>query len=146
MKKNNLDEMQEQKLLKIEHNACWLSWTCLLIAIFVQPLLGANFFDILGETLVLLVNCIYLTCACLKNGIWDRRLSANWKTNLVMSLVAGVGICIFSYFYFSRRTSNMEALFYLCLIGSLITFAICFGALTLCTSLYKKRRKKLDQE
>ena len=35
MKKNNLDEMQEQELLKIEHNGCWwpsgdcwLLWPC----------------------------------------------------------------------------------------------------------------------
>ena len=30
MKKNNLDEMQEQELLKIEHNGCWLAFWGLL--------------------------------------------------------------------------------------------------------------------
>ncbi len=25
-KKSNLDEMQEQKLLQIEHNMAWLAW------------------------------------------------------------------------------------------------------------------------
>ena len=30
MKKSNLDEMQEQELLKIEHNGCWLAFWGLL--------------------------------------------------------------------------------------------------------------------
>ncbi len=32
MKKNNLDERQEQTLLRIEHNGCWLSFWGLMIA------------------------------------------------------------------------------------------------------------------
>ena len=35
MKKTNLDEMQELKLLKIEHNAYWFCFTGLLAAIAV---------------------------------------------------------------------------------------------------------------
>lgn len=34
--KNNLDEMQEHKLLKIEHNGCWFAIWSLLAAIFIQ--------------------------------------------------------------------------------------------------------------
>ena len=34
--KNNLDEMQEQKLLKIEHNGMWFALWGLIIAIIVQ--------------------------------------------------------------------------------------------------------------
>lgn len=36
MKKNNLDEMQEQELLKIEHNGCWLAFWGLLAVMAVQ--------------------------------------------------------------------------------------------------------------
>ena len=35
-KKNNLDEMQEQKLLKIEHNGCWLAFWGLFIVLIAQ--------------------------------------------------------------------------------------------------------------
>ena len=35
-RKNNLDEMQEQELLKIEHNGCWLAFWGLLISMIVQ--------------------------------------------------------------------------------------------------------------
>ena len=34
--KNNLDEMQEQELLKIEHNGCWLAFWGLLVTMIVE--------------------------------------------------------------------------------------------------------------
>ena len=34
--KNKLDEMQEQKLLHIEHNGCWFAFWALIVAMFVQ--------------------------------------------------------------------------------------------------------------
>jgi len=36
--KNRLDEMQEQKMLQIEHNACWLAFWGLLAVMFGQIL------------------------------------------------------------------------------------------------------------
>lgn len=44
MKKNksNLDERQELKLLKIEHNGCWFAFWGLLAVMLVQLLLGNN--------------------------------------------------------------------------------------------------------
>ena len=37
-KKNRLDEMQEQKMLRIEHNCCWLAFFGLFAVILVQLL------------------------------------------------------------------------------------------------------------
>ena len=34
-KKSNLDEMQEQELLKVEHNGCWIAFWGLLAAIII---------------------------------------------------------------------------------------------------------------
>ena len=39
--KNNLDEMQEQKLLHIEHNGCWLAFWALLAAMTAESLLAS---------------------------------------------------------------------------------------------------------
>ena len=39
MKKSNLDEMQEQAMLKIEHNGCWFAFWGLLAAMGIQMLL-----------------------------------------------------------------------------------------------------------
>lgn len=146
MKKNNLDEMQEQKLLQIEHTGFWLTFTCLLIAIMVQGILGAGFFGILGETLSLLVVSIYVAVSCTKNGIWDRRFKPDSKTNLLFSLAAGIFIAIFTYFHIASRVETSWYAVIACLIAAAFVFSLCFAALSLCAVLYKKRRKKLDEE
>ena len=73
---NKLDEMQEQRLLHIERNGCWFAFWALLISIFVQMFIfgPGNFKEIAGEWIVFMILAIYLSAACLKNGIWDRRL------------------------------------------------------------------------
>ena len=145
MKKNNLDEMQEQELLKIEHNGCWLAYWGLLAVIAVQMLMGAPGSQVLGEWIVFMVLALYIVIACLRKGIWDRHLKANRKTNLIISLLAAAaaGILI--------TVSNpylSEPLDYVLVAGISggFTFVLCFIALSLSMKLYKKRREKLEQE
>ena len=145
MKKNNLDEMQEQELLKIEHNGCWLAFWGLLAVMVIQMVMGVPGAQMLGEWIVFMVLALYIVIACLRKGIWDRRLKANRKTNLIISLLAGTaaGILI--------TVSNpylSEPLDYVLVAGISggFTFVLCFIALSLSTKLYKKRREKLDQE
>ena len=103
-RKNNLDEMQEQKLLRIEHNGVWFAFWGLLVAILIQSLTGGvnEFRNIIGELVVFLGLDLYLLVACMKNGIWDRKLRANTKTNIIVSLVGGtvVGLLYFISSYF----------------------------------------------
>lgn len=146
MKKSNLDEMQEQKLLKIEHNGYWLAYAGLIAAILVQGVLGGSFREILGEILVLLVICLYMVWGCLKQGIWARRLNANWKTNFLGSLAAGL---VMGVFYAVRCAGSIENFGYLIIIGLIsaaFTFLLAFAALSACTWFYRKRREKLDNE
>ena len=145
MKKNNLDEMQEQALLKIEHNGCWLAFWGLLAVMAIQMVMGVPGTQMLGEWIVFMVLALYLVIACLRKGIWDRHLKANWKTNLIISLLAGAaaGILI--------TVSNpylSEPLDYVLVAGISggFTFVLCFIFLSLSMKLYKKRREKLDQE
>ena len=146
MKKSNLDEMQEQALLKIEHNGCWLAFWGLLAAMGIQLLLGIGGKALLGEWIVFMGMCVYLVAACLRQGIWDRRLKANGKTNLVVSAVAGVAMGI--YFAILLKDTEMDLIVYLmiCLIPAIVVFALCMLLLTLSMAVYKKRRAKLDQE
>ena len=78
-KKNNLDEMQEQKLLKIEHYGFWLAFWGLAAVIIMQVIMTKDVSNIstklAGETLVFLLISIYTLVACLVNGIWDRRVN-----------------------------------------------------------------------
>lgn len=146
--KNNLDEMQEQNLLKLEHRVCWLAYWLLIAAILVQYIFTDSMEAILGETVVLLIMCFYLSIGCLRLGIWDRRLKTNWKTNLIGSLIAGsiVGIVsvvhsIRSYGYYGIGTTAL-----IFLMPFVFTCALTFGAITLCSAIYRKRKEKLEQE
>ena len=48
-KKNNLDEMQEQKMLKLEECGFWILFFALAAAILVQLLMGGTIRQIAGE-------------------------------------------------------------------------------------------------
>ena len=146
MKKSNLDEMQELALLKIARNGCWFAFWGLLAAMGIQMLLGVPGKAILGEWIIFIALGVYLVAACLRHGIWDRHLKANPKTNLAVSAVAGVAMSIFFGILF--RENVWELLDYLLIsaIPGVAVFILCFGLLTVCSALYKKRREKLDRE
>ena len=146
MKKNNLDEMQEQALLHIEHNGCWLAFWGLLAAMAIQSLLGMPGKAMAGEWIVFLALALYLIISCLRKGIWDRHLQANGKTNLVASLLAGVAVGIFTALRFAENMREPLDLLLIGCIPAIFTFALCFAALSICAKLYKNRRKKLDAE
>lgn len=148
MKKSNLDERQEQVLLKLEHNCFWIAYWGLLAAIIVQVVaFGFDLSRLAGEWCVFMVLCIYLSCTCLKNGIWDRSLKPNTKTNVLISLIAAVvtgavsalGIC-------SRYDAG--ALDFGIIFGgaAVVTFILCFAALCITAHSYKKNQAKMEAE
>ena len=146
MKQSNLDEMQEQALLKIEHYGFWLAFWGLLTIMAIQALLGVAFSSLLGEWIIFMVLCVYALVSCLRHGLWDRKLKPNLKTNLLVSILPGLAVGVFDILLF--RANETEPLDYLLIgaIPALITIVLCFVALTVCSALYKKRRRKLDQE
>ena len=146
MKKSNLDEMQEQALLKIEHYGFWLAFWGLLASMAIQALLGVALSSLLGEWVVFMVLCVYALVSCLRHGIWGRNLKPNLKTNLLFSILPGLAVGVFDMLLF--RANETEPLDYLLIgtISAIITFVLCFVSLTVCASLDKNRREKLDQE
>ncbi len=146
MKKSNLDEMQEQALLKIEHNGCCLAFWGLLAAMGIQMLLKVPGKAMLGEWIVFVALCVYLLAACLRQGIWDRHLKANPKTNLVVSAVAAVAVSIFFGVLFRENASEPLDYLLISAIPGITVFILCFALMTVCSALYKKRRDKLDRE
>ena len=104
-KKNLLDEMQEQKLLKVESRSFWLMWWSLLIAMLVQRILGgATAKELAGEWIVFMIACLYSLVECLRNGIWDRHFRATLGANLL-----GSPCCRRSRFSFEPRTARLLA-------------------------------------
>ncbi len=97
-KKNQLDEMQEQTMRKIESHGFWLLWGSLLAAWIVQMMFGAAD-KAAGEWVVFMIGCIYMVVACLRNGLWDRHLSDTAPANAVYSLVAAVAVTLICGFF-----------------------------------------------
>lgn len=145
MKKSNLDEMQEQELLKIEHTGCWLAYWGLLAVMVIQMVLRVPGAQILGEWIIFIVLSLYICIACMRKGIWDRRLKANQKTNLVISLLAAIAVTILVVLTNPYLSEPLDYVLTAGITGG-FTFALCFATLSVCVKLYNKRREKLDQE
>lgn len=145
-KKNNLDEMQEQKLLKLESRGFWLTWWALLAAMAVQLLVyGVEAYHLLlGEWAVFMLSGVYMVVACIKQGLWDRKLRPNFRTNLLLSLLAGVVAGGFMGVYSYRSFGAAEAAWWTVAMVGGCTFALCLLALSLSAAAYKKRRQQLD--
>ena len=147
-RKSNLDERQEQALLKIEHNGCWLAFWGLLIAMAVQLIVyGFDMKLLAGEWIVFMALCLYICSSCLKQGIWDRQLKPDRKTNLLASLVAGLAFGVLMFFSiwknFPDKPLGAAAG---ALISGGIIFAICFCALSISAKQMKKRQEQLEKE
>ena len=149
MKKSNLDEMQEQALLQVEHNGCWLAFWGLLAAMAIQIIAfrDLDFRMLAGEWIVFMALALYLSFACMKNGIWDRRLKADPKTNFLISLIAGVVFGLIMFVTVWRRVpgkpvgSAAAGLF-----SCLMVFALCFLALSISARSYRKKQQMLEAE
>ena len=145
MKKSNLDEMQEQELLKIEHYGCWMAYWGLLAAMVIQMVMRVPGAQMLGEWIIFVIMSLYICIACMRKGIWDRRLKANWKTNLVISLLAAVAVAVLVILSNPYLSEPLDYVLTAGLTGG-FTFVLGFAALSVSLKLYKKRREKLDQE
>lgn len=146
--KNKLDEMQEQKLLKIEHNGCWLAFWGLFISIFVQQFIygQGEWKYMAGEWIVFMCLALYIVFGCMKNGIWDRRLEPTQEVNLIVSMIAGVGSGIFIFLTSYRQYHKPYGSIAAGIVYFIIIFAACFSGLTISTFLYKRKRDKIENE
>ena len=145
-KRNYLDEMQEQKLLKIESHGVWIAFSLLVISMLVQ-IAYANYTKteahVAGEMITFFILDIYILFSCIKNGIWARSIKASNKTNAIGALIAGVIVGLLNTFTFPHETEQA-------IVGAFIMSALFTGILTyillqICMSITNKRRNKLDE-
>ena len=145
--KSNLDERQELKLLKIEHNGCWIAFWGLLIVMLIQMIVGNDSIkNIAGEWVVFMSLVLYLSIDCVRNGIWDRKLKPNLRTNIICSSIAAV---VAGIIWFGVSYRNYHKL-----IGSIATGIImfvqveilCLLALMIFSKIYKRRVQKLEED
>lgn len=148
IRKSNLDERQEQTLLQIESKGFWLAFWGLLAAMVIQ--LFVNGYDgtqLIGEWIVFMILAIYVVLSCCKNGIWDRRLKPDPKTNCIISLIAAfaVGIVNFVVIFHNYPDAPLGAAA-AGVFTAVGTFVMCMIALTIFASSYKKRLQKMEEE
>ncbi|MFW5672806.1 MAG: DUF6773 family protein [Acetivibrio ethanolgignens] len=142
--KSKLDEMQEKKLAEIESSAYWIAFWGLFAAIMIQNFMG-NVKDALGELIVFLVLALYVSVRCIRNGIWDRRLQANRRTNLIISLIGGAFVFAFNMLL-TMKWHNTAVMLISSVITAVFTFIICFAFLSICMTVYNKRKRELEGE
>ena len=148
-RKNNLDEMQEQKLLHIESKGYWLAFWGLGVSLIIQLIFYGPTNDwryMAAEWIVFMAIALYMVAGCIKEGIWDRKLRPSFKDNIFMSLVAGVvmGVVQFvmSYRNYHKPVGSVAA----GIFSGLMVMILCFIALTISSAIYKKRKEKLEEE
>lgn len=146
--KSNLDEMQEQKLLKIEHRTLWPLYFGLFLCIMVQQALGARPSQWMGEWVLFMAASVWLSICCARSGIWDRYLKPNLKTNLLASLIGGGVVGLFCAVTLHLQIDDMPVwlLAVFSLTSALATFLLCLAALTIVMGITLRRRRQLDQE
>lgn len=146
--KNNLDERQEQTLKEIESRGFWLAFFGLFAALVVEQIVyGWEFEQKAGELIVFLALAVYIMYGCLKNGIWDRHLKPNPKTNLLVSLTAGLAVAVINFFsIWGKFPDKLMGCLAGALVTAVMTFVMCFAALSLAAAATKKRQKELEKE
>ena len=148
MMKNNrmdkLDEMQNQKLLKLEEYGFWIMFWALVASIVVQIFTGAGIKEIIGEIVVLLIGSIYLSITALRSGLWTRTSTPTRKGNAITSIIPAVILGMINVIRLIQKsgiTINILLIVAAIMIGA---YAACFGILELFRASYNKRRSELD--
>ena len=142
--KNHLDEMQDQKLLKIEEYGFWVMFWALVCAIVIQLIIGGSIKEVLGEIIVLLISSVYISVTTLKNGLWTRTSIPTRKGNALASIIPAVVICAIHIFKMiqNNRMETKQLLITAAIAAAV--YAGCFVILEAFRIAYNKRRAALD--
>ena len=141
-KRDNLDEMQKQTLLKIESCGFWVLWVLLLAALIIESLLGFTLREMAAEWFIFMLGCAYSVISDLRAGIWDRRFKPNTKTNAALSVVGGAVILVWGLIKFAEFGMGVAVL--LAVFLGVCTWVLCFATLQLSMKAYKKRHAELE--
>lgn len=145
-RQNMLDEMQENKLMKIEGAGFWLAFAGLLAAIIIQVLAYPNLRQIAGELTVFFIMSIYLIVLCLKNGLWSRTPVPTVKGNAISSAVAAlaIGMILIARSQLILRNGLSKEFAVTLFLSMAVVFGGCFATLEVTRVVYRRRRRQLD--
>ena len=142
--KNHLDEMQDQKLLKIEEYGFWVMFWALVCAIVIQLIIGGSIKEVLGEIIVLLIGSIYIAVTTLKNGLWTRTSTPTRKGNALASIIPAVVLCAIHIVKMIQNDRMGTKPLLITAAIAVAVYAGCFVILEAFRLAYNKRRAALD--
>ena len=148
-RKSNLDEMQELQLLKAESRGFWIGFIGLAVAMAIQAFLydAESMGDMMsGEFIVVLCMGLYLIGSCLRNGIWDRHLKATPAVNIGLSLLAAAVTALFNAILSYRNYHDAFTALIVFAVYFLMLSVVLSVTLTVCSALYRRKRRKLEEE
>ena len=143
-RRNNLDEMQNQKLMKLEEYGFWGMFWALLTAIVIQLITGGTIRNIAGEIIVLLIGSIFICAATLKNGIWTRQSTPTKKGNAGTSIFPAIAVGILNAIKISKNGQWDSSSILIMVVLMVVVYIACFSILELFRMAYNKQRSKLD--
>lgn len=141
--------MQELKLLKIESRGFWIGFFGLFLSIAVQMFLYGpeNVRNMVtGEFIIFLCMGIYLIAGCLHSGIWDRHLQATPAVNISLSMLAAAITALFNAVLSYRNYQSITGAFAVFIVYFLMTGTVLSVTLCICSALFHRRRKQLEEE
>lgn len=145
--KNRLDEMQEQKMLHIEHNGYWIGYIGLAVTILAQIIYyGSDCSDkISGEFIVFLFLSANTLAGCIKYGVWDRTFAPTWRVNVCASLIAGVAGGVIHFFVTFFRYHKWQGCAAAGAVMGINIFMCTLVCMSLALAAYKLRERKREQ-
>ncbi|MDO4344174.1 MAG: hypothetical protein Q4C50_05160 [Eubacteriales bacterium] len=143
-----LDEREERNLLQIEHRGFWTAYWLLLAIILTEMFLFQEYsLRILGgEWIVFFVMSAYTSSACLKKGLWSGKIAATPKNNLILSVIGGLVMGVFTFGYTYRNYGKFFGSLAAGVFVFLPIFLLCLIALELTMRSYYKKVEELENE
>ena len=140
----NLDEMQDQKLLKLEECGFWILFWTLLASILIQLITGAGMKEVIGEIIVFLIGSVYLAITTLKNGLWTRSSAPSRKGNALVSIIPAAVIGALHVFGMIQGSGISANTLFITAGVMAAAYAGCFAILEGFRVISQKRRAELD--
>ena len=132
MRSNILDERERQLLGRIEHIALNATQVLLSVLIVIQLLIGADFRQIAGECIVMVIVGIGMIAGYVYYGIWDTDAAPSRNGNIRYAGISGV--CL------GLLVAGITRHVLRALLAAVLMFLLTFGLLNILMKSVEKRQ------
>lgn len=146
MYRTNLDEQQEQKLLRIESRGFWMAYWGIMIVLFINMIFVDNPIAIYSLWALFMLLSIIVGVSCIKEGIWDRRLDMSKKTTALLSLAGALIFAAIGIIFLLQRRDLTYKTFIGLALFVLILFSFLYLGLRAIARMVVKQQYKLNAE